>query len=75
MRSILNISIPAEKKQEIVRRAKKAGKNVSAYIVYAVSLEAKLIQESELIKMAQKAKSDYRKGKTKKLESLADLMH
>lgn len=75
MREILNISLQPEQKSEIVRRAKKAGKNVSAYIVYAVSLEQKLISESDLVKMAKKAKVDYRKGKTKELGSLADLMN
>lgn len=75
MREILNISLPSGQKEEILKRAQKAGKNVSAYILHAINLEKKLIQEDELIKMAKKAKNEYRKGKTKKLESLADLMN
>lgn len=75
MREILNISLPPGQKEEILKRAQKAGKNVSAYIMHAINLEKELIQENELIKMAKKAKSDYQKGKTKELKSLANLMN
>lgn len=74
MRSIVNISLPPEQKKQIEQRAKKAGKSVSAYILYAVELEKSLISEDELVTMAQQAEVDYKKGKTKELRSLADLM-
>lgn len=74
MRSVLSISLPAEKKKEIEERAKKTHKSTSAYIMYVVELEKKLISEQELVKMAKKAEKDYKSGKTKKLKSLADLI-
>lgn len=74
MRSVLSISLSAEKKKEIEERAKKAHKSTSAYIVHVVELEKSLISEDELVKIANKAESDYRAGKTKKLKSLTDLM-
>ncbi|MBU1151756.1 hypothetical protein KJ632_02920 [Patescibacteria group bacterium] len=74
MRSILSISLPAEKKKEIEKRAKKAKKSTSAYIIHVLALEKSLISEDELVKMAKKAEKDYKTGKTKKLNSLADLI-
>ncbi len=74
MRSILSVSLPAEKKKEIEERAKKANKSTSSYIMYVVELEKQLISEDELVKMSKKAEKDYKTGKTKKLKSLADLM-
>jgi len=74
MRSILSVSLPKEEKNRIENRAKKYGKTVSAYILYTTKMEESLIQEEELLKMARKAESDYTTGKTKKLNSLADLL-
>lgn len=74
MRAILNISMPAQEKKEIEKRAKKAKKTISGYVLYALKLEQSLIQEEEIVAMATEAEQDYKKGKTKKLKSLADLM-
>ena len=74
MRSIVTISIPDDEKKIIEKRAKKAGKTVSAYFLWIAKLEQSLIQEDELLQMAREAESDYHAGKTKKLRSLADLM-
>ena len=74
MRSVLSISLPLAKKKEIMRRAKKAGKTVSSYILMALDLEDQLISEDELLGMAKRAEADYKAGKTKVLTSLADLM-
>jgi uncharacterized protein (DUF1778 family) len=74
MRSILNISLPPEKRIIIQKRAKKTNKSVSAYILYAVQLEQNLIQEDEVLAMAEKAVKDYRAGKTKKLKNLENFM-
>lgn len=74
MRSILNVSLPPQKKKAIAKRAQKAGKSISAYIVYAVELEQSLISEDELLAMAERAEKDYKNGKTMELKSLADLM-
>jgi uncharacterized protein (DUF1778 family) len=75
MRAILNISLPEDMKKVIERRAKKAQKSVSAYILYTVELEQSLIQEEQLINMAKKAEKDYKEKKTFKLKSLTDLMN
>lgn len=75
MRAVLNVSLPPEKKKFIEKRAKKARKSISAYILYAVELEQSLIQEEELLAMAIKAEKDYQGGKTFELKSLADLMN
>lgn len=74
MRAILNISMPLAEKKKIEKRAKKAKKTVSAYILYALQLEQSLIQEDELIEIIKQAEKDHREGKTKKLRSLEDLM-
>lgn len=74
MRAILNISMPIVEKKKIERRAKKAGKTVSSYVLYALQLEQSLIQEDELVKIIKQAEKDHREGKTKKLRSLEDLM-
>lgn len=70
----MSISLPADKKMEIEKRAKKANKTTSAYIIHVVELEKSLISEDELAEMAIGAEKDYRAGKTRKLKSLADLM-
>ena len=75
MRSILNISLPPEERKIIEKRAQLTHKSVSAYILYAVQVEQNLIQEDELLEIAEKAEKDYEAGKTKKLKSLKDLMN
>lgn len=74
MRSVLSISLPIEKKKEIEERARKTNQTTSAYIIRVLELEKSLISEDELLQMANKAENDYKTGKTKKLNSLADLI-
>ncbi len=74
MRAILTLSLPPAEKKIIERRAKKARKTVSAYILSVVKLEQKLIQEDELCAMAREAERDYAQRNVKRLKSLADLM-
>lgn len=74
MRSILSLSLPQEQRKELESRAKKANKTLSAYVLDALAIMKELISEEELLAMAKEAEKDYKKGKTKKLESLADLM-
>jgi predicted DNA-binding protein len=74
MRSILTISLPAGKKALLTKRAKKAGKTVSGYILSIIELEEQLISEDDLLAMAVRAEKDYRAGKTKILKSLNELM-
>ncbi len=74
MREVLSISVSKEEKKKILARAKKSGKNVSAYILYALEVENDLISEDELLARWKRAQENYRKGDTKELSSLADLM-
>lgn len=74
MRSVLTISIPEEKKKEIERRAKKAGKSVSAYIIEVLDFESTLISEDEVLEMAKRAEEDYKAGKLKTYSSLKELL-
>ena len=73
MRSILNISLPEAKKKDILKRAKKSGKSVSAYILTIFDLEQELISEDDLLVMAKKARAEHKAGKTKVLKSLKAL--
>lgn len=74
MRAVLNVSLPSEEKRNVEKEAKKAKKSISAYILFALKFMRSAISEDEVLKMAKEAESDYKKGKTKELKSLADLM-
>jgi predicted DNA-binding protein len=74
MRSILSISLPAEKKAEIEKRAKKAGKTVSSYVMDIIDFEMNMISEDELVEMVKQSEAAYAAGKTKVLSSLSELM-
>ena len=74
MRSIITFSVPESEKMLITKRAKKAGLTVSLYLLHAVRVEQKMIEEDEIVKMARKIEKDYKAGKTKTLKSLSDLM-
>lgn len=74
MRAILNVSLPLEQKILIEKRARRAKKTISAYILHAVEVEQSITSEDELMAIITKAEKDHKAGKTKKLTSLADLM-
>lgn len=74
MRQVLSISVSPEEKKRILARAKKSGRNVSAYILYALEVENDLISEDELLARCKRARINYKDGDTKELSSLADLM-
>lgn len=74
MRSILTLSLSAQEKAELQKRAKTKKKTLSAYVLDSLRLVDQLISEEELLAMAKKAEENYKKGKTKKLRSLKDLM-
>lgn len=74
MRSILTISLPAGKKALLMKRARKAGKTVSGYILSIIELEQQLISEDELLAICERGEKEHREGKTKLLKSLKDLM-
>lgn len=66
--------MPENEKKALVRRAKKAGRTISAYILHAVKVSETMISEDELVEMSKQAEKEYREGKTKTLRSLADLI-
>ncbi len=73
MRSVLTISIPEDKKKDLERRAKKAGKTVSAYVVSVLEMEKQMISEDELVAIVKEGMREHKAGKTKLLKSLKDL--
>jgi|GEM_PF-551897 len=75
MRSILSISLPAEKKAELERRAKKAGKTVSAYVLHLLDFDEDVITEDELVEIVKRSEAAYAAGKTKVISSLSELMN
>lgn len=74
MRSVLTISVPSEKEKFIRSRAKRMKKTLSSYFLYAIELEQQLISEEEILAMATKADAEYKRGATKELQSLKDLI-
>lgn len=74
MRAIIAISMPAKKRDELKNSAKKAKKSVSGYVLEMFELMKQFISEDDLLEMTKKAEINYKKGKTKELKSLADLM-
>lgn len=75
MREVLSISLSNEDKKKILSRAKKAGLNVSAYILAVLKEESDMISEEELLLRAKGAEKNYKKGNVKELGSLAELIN
>jgi Arc/MetJ-type ribon-helix-helix transcriptional regulator len=75
MRSIINISLPKETARVAKIRAEKAGfASMSEYVRTLLDMENDLISAEELLKIAGRAEKEYKKGKIKKYNSLADLI-
>ncbi|MDP2642752.1 MAG: hypothetical protein Q8P62_02840 [Candidatus Peregrinibacteria bacterium] len=70
----MSISLPSEKKAELEKRAKKAGKTVSSYVMYLADLEKNMISEDELVEIVKLSEAAYKAGKTKVVSSLSELM-
>ncbi len=67
MRSILSVSLPQSQVKTFKQRAVKRGfSTMSSYVRFLMEQDDDLITESQLLKMAEKAKQDYRAGKLKK---------
>lgn len=73
MRQVLSVSFPTNVVTDIKRRAKKKKVTVSSYFLYLYEIEKEMISEEEIIVMRDQARSDYKKGKTQVIKSLADL--
>ncbi len=73
MRQVLSASFPTNVVTDIKRRAKKKKVTVSSYFLYLYEIEKDMISEEEIIVMRDKARSNYKRGKTKVIKSLADL--
>ncbi len=75
MREILTLSIPAQTKNLIKKKAKNKGfASVSGYIKYLIKLDDDLISEQELMKTVNEARKEYKERKTIKAKSLAELL-
>lgn len=74
MRAVLAISLPVQTKEEVEERAQKAHKTTSAYVLDALEIVKQMISEEELLARIKEAERNYKKGKTKILKSLKDLI-
>lgn len=75
MRDIITVSLTKEAKQALKTRVKKRRfRGTSEYIRYLLEQDEDVITQEELIKIADRAKKDYKKGKLKKYASLADIV-
>ncbi|MEA3398484.1 MAG: hypothetical protein U9R06_01940 [Patescibacteria group bacterium] len=75
MREILTLSLPAQAKNLIKKRAKNKGfASVSGYIKYLIKLDDDLISEEELMNSVREARRGYKQGNLKQLKSLKDLV-
>jgi len=75
MRQVLSISLPSHSVAVIKQKTKKRGfESVSEYIKHLLSLDEDLISEEELLKTVSRARTEYKKGKIIKANSMADLL-
>ena len=75
MREILTLSLPPKTTQLIKKKAKNKGfSSVSGYIKYLIKMDDDVISADELLEMAKDARRDCKRGKLKKVNSLADLL-
>ncbi len=75
MRAILTLSLPAKAVKTIKKTVKQRGfSTTSSYIKYLIDMDSELIPEQDLIQDINKARQNYKKGKTIKLKSLNDLL-
>jgi len=77
MREILTISLPGETLRELKKRIKSIGfDSVGKYIKCLIENDLKedKITEDELVKMVAEARKEYKAGKTRRLNSIADLL-
>ena len=75
MRKIVNISLPQATAQVVKSRARKRGfASTSEYMRFLIDQDDNLISADDLLAMSKKADRDYRAGKLKKLDSLAELL-
>lgn len=71
----MTISLPEKVKKQLLARAKKEQRSVSAIIMQALKHEESLISEEEVLSHGKQAKKDYLAGKAKSLRNLTDLMN
>ena len=75
MRNVINISLPEQMVRRVEKEVKK-GKfaSTSEYMRFLIDQDDNLISADDLLAMSKKADRDYRAGKLKKLDSLAELL-
>lgn len=75
MRQVLSLSLPQAAANEIKKSSKRRGfASVSEYVKYLYEMDQDLIAEKDLLAAVKEARSEYKKGKTVKAESLKDLV-
>ena len=75
MRQVLSVSLPAIDVRQIKLLSTKRGyASVSSYIQYLLKEDSDLISEAELVESVKAARKEYRAGKSKKAQSLTDLI-
>ena len=75
MRQVLSLSLPEQITKEIKDSSKRRGfSSVSGYVKYLFELDKDLISEKELLSSVKEARAEYKRGKTVKAKSLADLV-
>ena len=75
MREILSLSFPPSDIRKVKTLTKKRGyDSVIAYVNHLLREDADLISETELLKTVQESRREYKKGKSIKAKSIADLL-
>ncbi len=77
MRQVLSVSLPEKTIQTVKEKTKTRGfGNVSNYIKHLIKLDEEddWISEEELLKIVEESRKEYKKGKTIKANSMADLL-
>ena len=75
MRDVITISLPKTTTQLVKKRIQKRGfRGMSEYVRYLFDQDSDMISQDELLKIVKKAQTDYKQGKLKKYNSMADIV-
>jgi Arc/MetJ-type ribon-helix-helix transcriptional regulator len=76
MRQIISFSLPAPEVQFINKQVKLRNfKSKSDYLRHLLTLEQDMITETDLLRYTKEARTEHQSGKTKRLNSLKDLLN
>ncbi len=75
MRNIISISLQENSVKHLRNTAKKRGfKSVSAYVRYVLKNDDEVISEKELVRNVKESRKEYKKGKSIRSKTIADLV-